>query len=95
MNGRKPTRPGKPSKYATDRRDKIPALIFPMRINKYVALKEGINRREADALVKDGKIFVNGKVAIVGEKIIETDKIVYTYRGNYIERLSGGPRKGR
>ncbi|KKQ27851.1 MAG: Ribosomal large subunit pseudouridine synthase F [Candidatus Nomurabacteria bacterium GW2011_GWA1_37_20] len=49
--------------------------IFPMRINKYLALKKISTRRGADELVKEKKVFINGRLAVLGSKVKETDKI--------------------
>ncbi len=49
--------------------------IFPMRINKYLALKKISTRRGADELVKGKKIFINDRLAVLGSKVKETDKI--------------------
>ncbi len=46
-----------------------------MRINKYLALRKISTRRGADELVKQKKVFINGKLAILGSKVNETDKI--------------------
>ena len=46
-----------------------------MRINKYLALKKISTRRGADELVKEKKVFINGKLAVLGSKVIETDKV--------------------
>lgn len=46
-----------------------------MRINKYLALKKISTRRGADELVKEKKVFINGKLAILGSKVNETDKV--------------------
>jgi 23S rRNA pseudouridine2604 synthase len=48
---------------------------YPMRINKYLALKKISTRRGADALIADKKIFINGKLAVLGSKVMETDKV--------------------
>jgi len=48
---------------------------FPMRINKYLALKKISTRRGADELVSAKKVFINGKLAVLGDKVNETDKI--------------------
>jgi len=50
-------------------------LIYPMRINKYLALKKIATRRGADELVKNKKVFINGKLAVLGTKVKETDKV--------------------
>jgi 23S rRNA pseudouridine2604 synthase len=49
--------------------------LYPMRINKYLALKKIATRRGADELVSAKKVFINGKLAVLGSKVIETDKV--------------------
>ena len=50
-------------------------MEFPMRLNKYLA-QEGIaSRREADVLIEQGKILVNGQKAVVGQKVTEGDEV--------------------
>lgn len=44
-----------------------------MRINKYLALKKISTRRGADELIKEKKVFINGKLALLGSKVKETD----------------------
>lgn len=46
-----------------------------MRINKYLALKKISTRRGADELVKEKKVFINGKLAVLGSKVLEADKV--------------------
>jgi 23S rRNA pseudouridine2604 synthase len=46
-----------------------------IRINKYLALKKICSRREADLLIKQGKISINGRKAELGEMVKETDEI--------------------
>ncbi len=46
-----------------------------MRINKYLALKQISTRRGADELIKNKKVFINGKLAVLGSKVEEKDKI--------------------
>ena len=48
---------------------------YPMRINKYLALKKYSTRVGADELIKDGKVFINGRLATLGEKINKGDKV--------------------
>lgn len=50
-------------------------MEFPMRINKYVAEKGWASRREADVLIADGKILINGAPAVVGQKIGKDDTV--------------------
>jgi 23S rRNA pseudouridine2604 synthase len=50
-------------------------MTFPKRLNKYLA-DEGIaSRREADALIEQGKVQVNGAKATLGQKVSENDKV--------------------
>ena len=51
-------------------------MIYPIRINKYLAEKKICSRREADELIKNGKIIINGKVAELGEMVLESDEVV-------------------
>ena len=46
-----------------------------MRINKYVALHAGISRREADSLVADGQVAINGSIAAIGALVQEGDSV--------------------
>jgi 23S rRNA pseudouridine2604 synthase len=46
-----------------------------MRINKYLADKKIATRRGADELIKEKKVFVNGKLAELGTQVSDTDKV--------------------
>ena len=46
-----------------------------VRINKYIADQGLASRREADALIEDGKVLINGKVAKLGEQVDESDVV--------------------
>src|SRR3990167_2146887 len=48
---------------------------YPMRINKYLALKKISTRRGADELVKEKKVSINGKLAILGSQVNEKDVV--------------------
>jgi pseudouridine synthase len=48
---------------------------YPIRINKYLALQKICARREADVLISQGKVKINGKVAALGDKVFENDKV--------------------
>lgn len=48
---------------------------YPMRINKYLALKNISTRRGADELIENKKVFINGKPAVLGSKVNKTDKV--------------------
>ena len=50
----------------------------PMRLNKYIATAGVCSRREADQLIAEGKVKVNGKVVTeLGTKVMLTDKVEY------------------
>lgn len=46
---------------------------YPMRINKYLALKKISTRRGADLLIQNKKVFINKKLAVLGSRVNETD----------------------
>jgi 23S rRNA pseudouridine2604 synthase len=50
-------------------------VLYPMRINKYLALKKISTRRGADELIENKKVFINGKLAVLGDKVNENDKV--------------------
>ncbi len=54
------------------------------RLNKYLALQLGISRREADMLIEDGKVTVNGAAASLGGR----------YRPDDAVEVSGKPLAG-
>lgn len=54
---------------------------FPMRINKYLAFKKHSTRRGADELIKEKKVFINGKLAVLGDKVNEKDEVDVRFRG--------------
>ena len=46
-----------------------------MRLNKYLSDAGVCSRREADRLVQDGKVTVDGKTAVLGMQIEEGQEI--------------------
>lgn len=46
------------------------------RLNKYLALQLGISRREADALIADGNITVDGRTATLGARLESTSTVL-------------------
>ena len=48
-----------------------------IRLNKFLAERLGVSRREADDLIAGGKVLVNGKPAILGARIDKNDKVCY------------------
>ena len=49
---------------------------YPMRINRYLALRGDCSRREADVLIGKGIVTINGKKAKIGDKVNENDVVV-------------------
>lgn len=48
---------------------------YPIRINKYLALKNYSTRTGGDDLIKKGLVFINGKKAKLGDKVFEEDTV--------------------
>ena len=46
-----------------------------MRLNKYLAQCGVCSRRDADKLIEQGKVLVNGQVAGMGQQVLETDTV--------------------
>lgn len=75
-----------------------------VRLNKYLADRKLASRREADRLIAEGKVLVNGKKAKIGQKIGEDDIVrlapdatrARTYLAYYKGRgiISHSPKKG-
>lgn len=57
-------------------------IIYPIRINRYLALKGIATRREADKLISSGLVLINGKKAVLGDKVLATDEIEVAQRGH-------------
>ncbi len=52
--------------------------VFPMRINKYLAHTGHATRVGADVLIKEGKVFINGRRAVLGDKVQQDDAVEVT-----------------
>ena len=50
-------------------------IEYPIRINRFFALKNVCSRREADELVARGAVFINGKKAAIGDKVVKGDTV--------------------
>ncbi len=59
--------------------------LYPMRINKYLALKNYSTRRGADELISRGNVFINNKKAVLGDKVNENDKVEVHKKGQQKE----------
>ena len=56
-----------------------------VRIQKFLSNAGVASRRKAEALIKDGKVQVNGRKATIGESI-DTDSDIITVNGKYIDQ---------
>ena len=45
------------------------------RINKYLSEVGYCSRREADRLISEGKVTINGKIPKIGAKVEESDQV--------------------
>ncbi len=45
------------------------------RLNKYIALHQGISRRQADELIERGKVAINSQTAVIGARLQPGDKV--------------------
>jgi 23S rRNA pseudouridine2604 synthase len=55
--------------------------LFPMRINKYLAMKKHSTRRGADELIEKKQVFINDRLAVLGDKVEEKDRVEVRFRG--------------
>ena len=53
-----------------------------LRLNKFLAERLGVSRRQADDMIASGKVSVSGKTAVLGERIDKSGKVCYN--GNII-----------
>ena len=54
------------------------------RLNKLLALEKGFSRREADELIHEGRVLINGKAAELGARVSPEDTI--TVNGDTLKR---------
>jgi pseudouridine synthase len=52
-----------------------PKNEFPMRINRYLAHKGHATRRDADALIEKGLVYINDRKAKLGDKVQASDTV--------------------
>ena len=50
-------------------------IEYPVRLNRYLYLKNYCSRRQADLYIEKGLVSINGKQAILGQKVFEGDVI--------------------
>lgn len=59
-----------------------------MRINKFVALANGMSRRAADTAIANGRLWVNGRPAITGQDVSEQDVILLDAKPLHAPRVT-------
>jgi 23S rRNA pseudouridine2604 synthase len=60
-----------------------------MRLNRYISDAGHCSRREADRLISEGRVKINGKVAVLGQKVMPGDRV--TVNGKPVS--GGAPKK--
>jgi 23S rRNA pseudouridine2604 synthase len=50
-------------------------IEYPVRLNRYLYLKNYCSRRQADLYIEKGLVNINGKKAVLGQKVFEGDLI--------------------
>ena len=48
-----------------------------LRLQKFLAQAGLGSRRSCEQLIKDAKVYVNGKLAVLGIKVTETDEVTF------------------
>ncbi len=51
-------------------------IKFPIRINRYLALKGIVTRRSADDLIKKRRVTINGRIAVLGDAVEKNDNVL-------------------
>ncbi len=70
------------------KRAEIESAGKEIRLNKYISQSGVCSRRDADELIANGEITVNGKVVTeLGTKVLSTDKVVYASKQLNPEKL--------
>lgn len=60
---------------------------YPIRINKYLSDEKHSTRREADKLISQGVVLINGRKAKLGEMVNAGDKVEVRYRAGKKKKL--------
>jgi 23S rRNA pseudouridine2604 synthase len=50
-------------------------ITYPVRLNRYLYLKNYCSRRQADVFIEKGLVKINGKRAVLGQKVNEGDVV--------------------
>ena len=59
------------------------SIEYPIRLNRYLYLKNYCSRRQADIFIQKGFVKINGKKAVLGQKVNEKDIVEV---GNQIQK---------
>ncbi|HET8575085.1 MAG TPA: S4 domain-containing protein, partial [Candidatus Paceibacterota bacterium] len=51
------------------------AVVYPLRINRYLYLKNYCSRRQADRYIAEGLVKINGRLAVLGDRVEKTDRV--------------------
>jgi len=61
-------------------------IAFPVRINRYLALKGLSTRRGADELISAGLVRIDGKKAVLGDKVLKAETVVEVIKDKKISQ---------
>jgi len=53
----------------------IEKIEYPIRINRYLFLKDYCSRRKADKFIENKLVKINGRIAVLGDKVQKNDKV--------------------
>ena len=56
-------------------------IIYPIRINRYLALRGMATRRGADLLIEQGRVLIAGRRAVLGDKVEHATVLVEVTKG--------------
>jgi 23S rRNA pseudouridine2604 synthase len=59
---------------------------YPMRLNRFLALRGIATRRKADEMIQSGEVFLNGKKALVGDKVNHPDEDIEIHEMGFREK---------
>lgn len=63
-------------------------IPYPLRINRYLALKGLVTRRDADKLIAAGSVRLNGEKAKLGDRVEESDTVEIVRGGRATKECS-------
>jgi len=63
-------------------------ITYPIRINRYLALRGLATRRGADTLIEAGLVHINGKLAVLGDRVADA-----TVRVEVLKNKNNAPKK--